>query len=100
MESFQQTGPKAEQCAGVKIPAGAHRIRAGQPIRADYLMRFRVPDPQVAIMRVEAIEIQRSPSALARLPERNLAQTADFAQRVGNPRRAAAVRGVVAAFEQ
>src|SRR5262249_4529036 len=58
-----------------------------EAIRAGYLPLLAIPQEQVTVVRIEAIEIESASGAFANRTIRDLAEAADLAQRLGNVRR-------------
>src|SRR5689334_3135316 len=58
-------------------------IDQAQPIRADDLLCFLVPNEQMQIRLIERVDVQRLPTTFTDAAERDLAQATDLAQRVG-----------------
>jgi len=72
-------------------------VHRPQPVRAHHLAPLGVPEEQVQVVQIEAVQIHRLARPLLHLAKGHLPQAADLAQHVGDLRRAGDVRGQVAA---
>ena len=102
-QRLQGAAPEAEQAGDVQAALaalGQHAIDRRQTIGAGKTPLRVVPQPQVQVVLIEVIQIERLAAALAGGPESQLALAADFLQHARNLRGRGQVHRIVALRQQ
>src|SRR5215471_20210436 len=84
MQRLNKSGPEFEQGACVELRRRGDLVCARQAIRSADLRRALVPEPEMPVVGIEAVDIERAACAFTNLAERELPEPADFPQHVRN----------------